>query len=110
MERRRKPKTADTGGGLNEDVVRDAPTYNPSELPYVTELIGQGRITIGMIPPVRQCVAVAHDGRNTLAMLVRRRGETLLELLIRLEIAIARAQIEDVFTDEINQPTNSKRP
>jgi hypothetical protein len=69
-----------------------------------------GGISIGIIPPVTECVAVAHEGRNTLAMLVRRKGETLAQLLIRLDLAIARAQTEDVFTDEVNSPANSKRP
>jgi hypothetical protein len=53
---------------------------------------------------------VAHEGRNTLAMLKRRKGESLAQLLTRLDLAIARAQTEDVFTDEINPPANSKRP
>ena len=48
-------------------------------------------------------MAVAHEGRNTLAMLVRRKGETLVELLTRLDLAIARAQTENVFTDEVNE-------
>ena len=34
-------------------------------------------------------------------MLVRRKGETLAQLLTRLDLAIARAQTEDVFTDEV---------
>ncbi|MGC2331557.1 MAG: hypothetical protein WA581_08890 [Candidatus Acidiferrales bacterium] len=45
-----------------------------------------------------------------MAMLVRRKGETLLQLLARLDFAIARAQTDDVFTDEVNSPANSKRP
>jgi hypothetical protein len=48
------------------------------------------------------CVAVAHDGHNSLAMLHRRRGETLLQLLTRLEFAVDQAVTEEVFTDEIN--------
>jgi hypothetical protein len=55
--------------------------------------------------PVGECVAVAHEGRNTLAMLVRRKGETLAQLLTRLDLAIARAQTDDIFTDEINSPS-----
>ena len=47
-------------------------------------------------------VAVAHEGTNTLAMLVRRKVETLAQLLTRLDLAIAQAQTEDVFTDEVN--------
>jgi len=53
---------------------------------------------------------VAHEGRNTLAMLKRRKGETLTQLLYRLDLAIARAQTDDIFTDEINPPAKSQRP
>jgi hypothetical protein len=42
-------------------------------------------------------------------MLKRQKGESLTELLSRLNLAIARAHTEDVFTDEIN-PANTKRP
>jgi hypothetical protein len=45
---------------------------------------------------------MANDGDSTLAMLVRRKGETLAELLTRLDLAIAKAYAEDVFTDGIN--------
>jgi hypothetical protein len=38
-------------------------------------------------------------------MLVRRKGETLAELLTRLDLAIAKAQTEGIFTDEINTPS-----
>jgi len=37
-------------------------------------------------------------------MLVRRNGETLGQLLIRLDRAIEKAVNEDIFTDEINPP------
>ena len=37
-------------------------------------------------------------------MLVRRRGETLEQLLTRLDRAIEKAINEDIFTDEINPP------
>jgi len=68
-----------------------------------------GGISIGIIPPLKECIAVAHEGRNTLAMLKRRKGESLAQLLSRLDLAIARAHTEDVFTDEINQSASSKR-
>jgi hypothetical protein len=61
------------------------------ELPYIAELIEEGQITVGQIRPVGKTVAVANDGHNALAMLVRREGETLVQLLIRLDLAIARA-------------------
>jgi hypothetical protein len=35
-------------------------------------------------------------------MLKRRKGESLFQLLTRLDLAIARAHTEDTFTDEIN--------
>jgi hypothetical protein len=79
-------------------------------LPHIEELIENGEITLGVIGPVGCVTAVADDGHNSLAMLVRRQGETLAELLTRLDLAIAKAQNEDIFTDEINPPsTNSKR-
>jgi hypothetical protein len=110
VERRRKPTTHHTRGGLNEDAVTKVSTSSLPDLPYVEEIIEQGGISIGIIPPVTECVAVAHEGRNTLAMLVRRKGETLAQLLTRLDLAIARAHTDDDFTDEINPPANSKRP
>lgn len=110
MERRRKPASRHTRGSLNEGAVTNLPTSSLPDLPYINEIIEQGGISIGIISPVSDCVAVAHEGRNTLAMLVRRKGETLLQLLARLDFAIARAQTDDVFTDEVNSPANSKRP
>ena len=35
-------------------------------------------------------------------MLVRRKGETLMQLLARLDHAIDKACNDDIFTDEIN--------
>jgi hypothetical protein len=71
-------------------------------LPYIEETIENGGITIGIIPPLSECVAVAHEGRHTLAMLKRQKGESLAQLLSRLDLAIARAHTEEIFTDEIN--------
>ncbi len=74
-------------------------------LPNIEELVdGDGQITIGALYPIR-CVAIANDGNASLAMLVRRDGETLTQLLIRLDAAIALAYNEDEFTDEVNTPT-----
>lgn len=110
MERRRKSTTSHTRGGINEDAATNVPTNSLPELPYIEETIENGGITIGIIPPLSECVAVAHEGRHTLAMLKRQKGESFAQLLTRLDLAIARAQTDDVFTDEINQPANSKRP
>lgn len=97
MARRRKSNRHNRGG-LNENAAGSL-----SHLPYVNEIIELGGISIGVIPPLTECVAIAHEGKNTLAMLVRRKGETLVQLLTRLDLAIARAQTEDIFTDEVNQ-------
>jgi hypothetical protein len=82
-------------------------TQTPQEVsqtyPMFNGLIEVGGISIGVIPPLTECVAAAHEGKNTLAMLVRRKGETLSQLLTRLDLAIARAHTADVFTDEVNQ-------
>jgi hypothetical protein len=42
-------------------------------------------------------------------MLKRRPGETLTQLLTRLDQAIERAWTEEIYTDEINPPPSHKR-
>ena len=75
-------------------------------LPFIEELMEYGQITIGNVRPAG-CVAVAHDGRQTVAMLLRREGETATELLTRLDVAIAKAITEGIRVDEIN-PINQQ--
>lgn len=70
-------------------------------LPNIADLIEDGEITIGMLRPIG-CVATAADEDCTYAMLVRRRGESLLQLLSRLDQAIDKALTLGLFTDEIN--------
>jgi len=77
-------------------------------LHHISELIAYGEITLGEKFPMG-CIAVAHDGHNSLAMLKRRKGESLIQLLTRLDQAIAKANNEGVFTDEINSPMDSTR-
>jgi hypothetical protein len=77
-------------------------------LPHLADLIEDGEITIGTLAPVGG-VATAVDGSNCLAMLVRRDGETLMQLLKRLDLAVALAFTEDIFTDEVNAPVKSYR-
>jgi hypothetical protein len=62
---------------------------------------GEGEITIGRLGGIR-CAAVASDGHNALAMLVRRPEESLHDLLTRLDEAIRLAVEEDEYTDEVN--------
>ena len=70
-------------------------------LPNIAELIEDGDITIGRLRPIG-CVATAADEDCTYAMLVRRRGESLLQFLVRLDQAIDKALTLGIFTDEIN--------
>jgi len=64
---------------------------------------GDGQVTLGNMRPVG-CVAVANEESETLAMLKRRPGESLTELLERLDHAIERAFEYDEYLDEINEP------
>lgn len=77
-------------------------------LPNIESLIdGDGDITIGRVGPI-PCAATACDEHQSLAMLVRRDGETLGQLLMRLETAIDKAIEEDIFIDEINNGTDDR--
>jgi hypothetical protein len=62
---------------------------------------GEGEITIGRVGRI-PCAAIATNGHDALAMLVRRPGESLIDLLARLDEAIRLAAEEDTYTDEIN--------
>ena len=62
---------------------------------------GKGNITIGRIGPIH-CAAVAGDEGQQLAALVRNPGESLEDLLERLDAAIEKALEEDEYIDEIN--------
>lgn len=79
------------------------PTSDPlAMLKNVEWLISNGgEISLGAVGPV-ECAAVASDECDCLAMLQRREGESLYQLLNRLDAAIARAWDEGEFTDEIN--------
>jgi hypothetical protein len=41
-------------------------------------------------------------------MLVRRDQETFSQLMIRLDLAIAKAVVDDIFTNEVNVPPIKK--
>jgi len=87
-------------------IVRHRTRSLDQTLPYIGELMKYGQITLGIVRPVG-CVAVAHDGRQTVSMLLRREGETVTQLLTRLDVAIARALTEGICTDEVN-PINQQ--
>lgn len=72
-------------------------------LPMLEWLIteGHGDITLGRIGPI-SCAATACDEDAQLAMLIRRDGESLTDLLCRLDKAINMAYEEEIYIDEIN--------
>jgi len=79
-----------------------------STLEYIAALVeGGGEITLGHLDAIGKCVATATDDAQCLAMLVRRKRESLDALLQRLDAAIADAYQNEHFTDEINAPTTS---
>ncbi len=101
MERRRKPAARKTPSGVNKNAAGKDSAGHLLHLPHIAKLIKDGEITVGVLRPIG-CVATACDTDSTLAMLVRRKGETLTQLLTRLDLAIAKAYDEEIFTDEIN--------
>ena len=76
---------------------------------HIEERVEFGEITVGNKYLIGG-VAVASDEHNALAMLVRRDGETLAQLLTRLDQAVAKALGEDIYTDEINSTPESLLP
>ena len=63
---------------------------------------------MGSVAPIRDA-AVAHDGKKTLAMLRKRSTESVADLLVRLDLAIATAQSTGQRVDEINTPSSDLR-
>jgi hypothetical protein len=66
---------------------------------------GGGEITLGQLDAIGKCVATACDEAQCLAMLARRKGETLDALLQRLDAAIN--DENERFIDEVNVPVAS---
>ena len=78
------------------------------DLGHIEALIdGGGQIMLGTLAPVKG-TAVAHDGAKTLAMLRRRPGEAVNELMARLNDAIAEAKATGQRIDEINKAAASQ--
>jgi hypothetical protein len=77
-------------------------------LPNIEWLLAEhGAITISEVSPVG-CVAAAADNNTCYAMLARRKGEAVLELLHRLDGAIANAVQTSTTIDEVNPPGGFK--
>jgi hypothetical protein len=104
LEHRQKRASRKRTRSVEKRTAGDSSAVDAWSLPNIAELIDYGEITIGVVRPVG-CVAVANDEDNCMAMLVRRDGETLAQLLARLDLAIGKAFTDDIFTDEINPPS-----
>jgi hypothetical protein len=93
----------------NAALLRMAWNQWSDDLPAITGLIeADGDITIGRLGEI-PCVATAADSDQCLAMLVQRDGESVPQLLLRLNAAIA-AFDENGPIDEVNPPPLSTKP
>jgi hypothetical protein len=100
MARRKTPRRTVAQRRSVKDPQRPNAT-NP--WPHLQELIdNDGSISIGRVRPI-SCAAVAGDEYITYAMLVRRENETLVELMTRLNSAVATAIDEEICIDEVNK-------
>ena len=74
---------------------------SPSPWPHLEELITHGgQVTLGSIHPVA-CAAIAGRGTAMLAALMHREGESLADLLQRLEQAVKEAHTLNRITNEV---------
>ena len=106
MESRKRARRGTAASSL----AAAADTLSLAPLTHLLALIeGGGQLTLGALAPIK-CVAVANDDEVCYAMLQRRPGETLQQLLQRLDAAIELAWTSDQFTDEINTPSPTTKP
>lgn len=104
MERRRKARPHAIASRIDLPEEQTSP-FLISGYPNIDEFTEHGQIVIGHMEPVGG-VAIAAEGRETFAILRRRQGEPLRQLLARLDLAIASATIDDVYIDEVNTSQN----
>jgi hypothetical protein len=102
MERSRKARPHTTASRIDLPGEQDSPIL-ASNYPNIDEFTEHGQIVIGYMEPVG-AVAIAAEGRETLALLRRRPDEPFKKLLARLDLAIESATIDDVYIDEVNTP------
>lgn len=102
MERRRKARPHTTASSIDLPEEQASPLLI-SSYPNIDEFTEHGQIVIGYMEPVG-AVAIAAEGRQTLAMLRRPKDEPFRHLLMRLDMATASVTIDDVYIDEVNTP------
>jgi len=106
MESRKRARRGTAPGRIASEsgAATDLPLEN------IAALIDHGgQITLGAMEPIG-CVAIANEDFGCLAMLQRRPGETLPQLLDRLNTAIALAWTTEELIDEINTPAPTTKP
>lgn len=113
MEPRRNARRPGSPGGLARSVsstprTTEVKASTPAWAHIQVLIEGGGQIMIGTVAPIHGA-AVAHDGKKTLAMLRRRPGEAIQELLVRLDAAIATAKSTGSRVDEINVGSSDTR-
>jgi hypothetical protein len=80
------------------------PASAPASFEHIQAFLdhSRGQITIGEIPPIRSA-ALAAEGKKVRVALVRRDGESVAELLMRLEAALADEKVIDEVLPEIKR-------
>ena len=78
------------------------PALPPTSYEHIQAFLdhSRGQITIGEIPPIRSA-ALAAEGKKERVALVRRDGETVAELLLRLEAALGKTSADKTVIDEV---------
>jgi hypothetical protein len=78
------------------------PALPPTSYVHIQAFLdhSRGQITIGEIPPIRSA-ALAAEGKKVRVALVRRDGETVAELLLRLEAALGKTRADKTVIDEV---------
>jgi len=110
MERRRKGARESSPGCIAASLSLPPDVKASSSVwAHIRALIDTGRqVMIGTIADPRSR-GRTHDGKSTLAMLRRRPGEAVPELLARLAATIATAKSTGPRVDEINDPSSDRR-
>jgi hypothetical protein len=101
---RRRPQS---GGSKRRPLTTAARRGVSTPWPTIEEFLDteEGSISLGAINDSSLgYTAIASDDHNMLVALVRERGETLHQLLDRLEQALGPAIEEQIYVDEINGP------
>ncbi len=81
--------------------IDDGPVASPVRWPNITTLLASpAHITVGQVAHIKGA-AIAADEHTVFATVVRREGESVEELLQRLDRAIGRALHDGVYTNEV---------